>query len=86
MLDRRAVTRLDDALDELLLAGRIDLPGDRSAEDLVRLELGVARPTGGIDERNVEPVDDVAVGEQERRLHPEIAPAGVLRDGRLLAS
>src|SRR4029077_9389802 len=84
VLDRRTMTRFDDALDELLLASGIDLAGHRSPEDLVRLELRIARPTGGVDERNVELVDDLAVREQERRLHPELAPAGVLRDGRLL--
>ncbi len=86
VLDRRAVARLDHPLDELLLLGRIDLPGHRAAEDLVRLELRVARPAGGVDERDVELLDDLAVGEEEGRLHPEVAPPRILRDPGLLAS
>ena len=86
VLDRRAVARLDHALDQLLLLRRVDLagrpPGGRSPRGV---ELGVAGPAGGVDQRDVEPLDDVAVGEEERRLHPELAPAGVLRDAGLLA-
>ena len=66
------------------LAG-VDLARDRATEDLLRVQLRVARPAGGVDERDVELLDDLAIGEEERRLHPELAPAWVLRDGRLLA-
>ena len=39
------------------------------------VQLRVARPAGGVDDRDVELLDDLAVGEEQRRLHPEVAPA-----------
>ena len=85
MLDRRAVAGLDDALDQLLLLGRLDLAATARSKISSGLQLRVARPAGRVDERDVELLDDLPVREEERRLHPEVAPAGVLRDRRLLA-
>ena len=85
VLDGRAVARLDHALDQLLLLRAIDLAGDRAAEDLVRLQLRIASAAGRVDQRHIEALDDVLVGEQERRLHPEIAAPRVARDAGLLA-
>src|SRR5688500_1723703 len=44
VLDRRAVARLDHPSDQVLLLLGSDLPGRRAVEDVVGLELAVARP------------------------------------------
>jgi hypothetical protein len=80
VLDRRAVPGLDHPADQLALLLRRDPAVDGALEDVVRRELGVAGPAGGVDERHVVALDDLAVGEDERRPHPQVEAAGVARN------
>jgi hypothetical protein len=63
VLDRRAVPGLDHRRDELLHLCRVVAAGDGLLEDLLRDFLGIARPARGIDHRDVELLDDLAVRE-----------------------
>ena len=85
VLDGRAVPGLDDRADELLHLERVEVAVDRAPEDLVGVLLGVAGPAGRVDDRDVVLLDDLAVREDQRRPHPEVAPPGVLGDPGLLA-
>ena len=54
VLDRRAVPGLDDRADQLLHLERVEVAVDRAPEDLVGVLLGVARPAGRVDDRDVD--------------------------------
>src|SRR5712671_2094450 len=84
VLDRRSVTGLDHARDQLLHLGGLDPAGRRPLEDVLRRQLGIAGPAGRVDQGNVEALDDLLVRKEQRRLHPELAAAGILRDRGLL--
>src|SRR6476660_337837 len=82
VLDRRTVPRFDDGGDALLHLERIEIAVEGPPEDVFGSLFGVARPARGVDDGDVVLVDDLAVREQERRRHAEIAAAWVLRDRR----
>ena len=81
VLDRGAVAGLDHPADQLALLLGGDPAVDRALEDVVRRELGVARSAGGVDERDVVALDDLAVGEDQPGPHAQVVAARVERDG-----
>ena len=85
MLDGRAVAGFDHGRDEFLHLCRVVAAVHGLGEDLLRDLLRVARAAGGIDDRHVELLYDVTVREEQRNLHPEVPPPGVLGDAGLVA-
>src|SRR5450759_4868875 len=85
VLDGRAVAGLDDVGDQTLHRCRRDLAVHRAPEDLLRVQLRVAGAAGRVDQRHVVPLHDLPVGEQERRLHPQLVAARVARNRGLAA-
>ena len=85
VLDRRPVAGFDHRRDELLHLDRVEVAGQGASEDLLGGLFRIARPARGVDDRDVRALDDLAVREQERHLHAEVAPARVLGDPGLVA-
>src|SRR5437867_289171 len=80
------MARFDDGPDQLLHLERVEVAGQGTPEDLLRVLLRVTGPARRVDQRHVVALDDLTVREEQRRLHPELTAAGILWDRRLLAS